>query len=536
VKFYSAARIFFLMFAPLAMPPLILASPDPLVVKTVEGKLRGKLINSGKVLAFQGIPYAAPPVGKLRWRAPQPVNHWASELDATKYGRHCAQNHMYDDMIFQDSTGPADLGSEDCLTLNVYTPSRATGESSPMPVMFWIHGGGYVGGASSEPRHNGDFLPLKGVVLVTINYRLGVFGFLALPALAAEQGGSSGNYGLMDMVAALRWVKRNIAAFGGDPDRVTIFGESAGSFAVSTLMAAPSAQGLFHRAIGESGGALSSGTLASESLKSVGPKHAAWARDAGAPTLAELRALPTEKLLAAAAKKDGPGFDPVIDGRFLNEPVLDTYEAGKQAKVPLLAGFNRDEGAFLAQGMTAQKWREMAKHQFAEKADEFLRLYPGSTDAEAKRSASDFGGDQFIAYGTWKWMEIDRRTGNPTVYRYKMDLAAPPSKFHEGSYAFHSDDIEYVFGTLDTRPGAVWRPEDYALSDQMMSYWTNFARSGDPNGMDGRHHQLPAWPKYAKGDPVLHLDNPISSRPDENRARYEFLVGAEKAGRLDPSD
>ena len=498
----------------------VVAMADSLVVKTNDGKVHGKLINNGLVRAFQGIPYAAPPVGDLRWKAPEPPKPWKSELDATKYGHHCAQNHVFDDMVFQDSATPDDKGSEDCLTLNVYEPANGKGK---LPVMFWIHGGGYSGGGSSEPRHNGDFLPLKGVVLVTINYRLGVFGFLATPDLATEQGGSAGNYGLMDMVAALQWVKKNIAEFGGDPNNVTIFGESAGSFAVSTLMAAPSAQGLFQRAIGESGGAVSSGVLSMQPVSVVGPKEADWAKSLGANSLADLRAIPTDKILAAASKRGTVGFGPDIDGKFITETPLAIYEAGKQAQIPLLAGFNRDEGFSVGIGMTVEKWKAEAAKQFPEKVDEFLKLFPGNTDAEAMRSATDYGGDHFIAYGTWKWMELDRKTGDKDIYRYKLDLAAPPSKFHQGSYAFHSDDIEYVFGTLDTRPGATWRPEDRKLSDEMMSYWTNFARSGDPNGPG-----LPNWPKYGEGDPVLHLDNPITARPDENRGRYEFWMAQEK--------
>ena len=509
------------VIAAFAMMGSLSSSASALLVNTTDGTVHGKLINGGRVLAFQGIPFAAPPVGPLRWQAPRPMIKWNGELDARNYGHHCAQNHEFDDIVFQDSVSPADTGSEDCLTLNVYAP-LSRHQHAKLPVMVWIHGGGYSAGGSSEPRHNGDFLPLKGVILVTINYRLGIFGFLTLPELASEQGGSSGNYGLMDMVAALSWVKRNATAFGGDPNCVTIFGESAGSFAVSTLMAAPSARGLFHRAIGESGGALDSGTLPMETVAVAGSKDTAWAHEAGARSLAELRAMSTAQVLAAAAKKGPLAFGPDIDRQFLTEPVVDTYKAGRQAKVPLLAGFNRDEGSD-AEGMTAERWQDTVKQTFADKSEVALRLYPGASDEAALRSALDFYGDKFIAYGTWKWMEIDRNTGNKNIYRYKMDLAAPPSKFHSGSYAFHSDDIEYVFGTLDTRPGATWRAKDYVLSDKMMSYWTNFAKTGDPNGVDGEGHRLPEWPKYMNSDPVLHLDDPIVSRPDDNRGRYEFL-------------
>jgi para-nitrobenzyl esterase len=520
-------RMFVLAIAGLALGTAARArsesESESLTVRIADGKIHGRML-SPQVRAFQGIPYAAPPTGNLRWQAPQPAKPWKGELSATKYGHHCAQNRVYEDMVFQDSTSPEDNGSEDCLTLNVYTPAPGKArEKSKLPVMFWIHGGGYAGGSSSEPRHNGDFLPQKGVVLVTINYRLAVFGFLALPELAAEQGGSSGNYGLMDMVAALQWVKKNIAAFGGDPANVTIFGESAGSSAVSTLMAAPSAQGLFHQAIGESGGALASGGQAMETLAVRGPKEEAWVKSTGAKSLAELRSLSKDQILAAAGKHGGVGFGPVIDGKFLSEPVVEIYKAGRQAKVPLLAGFNRDEGYALANGMTVEKWKVVGAQKFPGNIEEFFKLYPGVTDTEAIRSASDFSGDQLIAYGTWKWIEIDRSTGNKDIYRYKLDLAAPPSKFHAGSFAFHSDDIEYVFGTLATRPGAVWRPEDWTLSKQIMSYWTNFANKGDPNGPG-----LPEWPKYGGGDPVLHLDSSITARPDENRARYELWLTQEK--------
>jgi para-nitrobenzyl esterase len=490
------------------------ARADSLTVKTKQGKVHGKTINDGKVKAFLGLPYAAPPVGDLRWKAPQPPAKWKGERDGTKFGNRCAQLNLFKDMVFQDP-GP----SEDCLYLNVYAPADATAKSK-LPVMFWIHGGGYSGGASSEPRHNGDFLPLKGVVLVTINYRLGVFGFLATADLAKEANGSAGNYGLMDMIAALQWVKTNIGPFGGDPKNVTIFGESAGSFAVSTLMASPMAQGLFEKAIGESGGALGRGPLNMQSLAQRETKDAEWVASTGAKSLAELRAMSTDAILDAAKKESEVRFSPDVDGKVLTESVDDTYAAGKQAHVPLIAGWNADEGNFFVHnGMTVAQWKEMAAKLFPDRTEEFLKLYPGDDDAQAYRSAIDFGGDQFIAMGTWRWLEAHVKTGESPVYRYHFELAATPSKFHEGTFAFHSDDIEYVFGTLDTRPGWDVRPEDRKLSEEMMTYWTNFAKTGDPNGGG-----LPAWPKYAPEDyPLIHLNSTITSGPDTLRARYLFL-------------
>lgn len=487
------------------------ARTDALKVKTAQGKVQGKLINDAKVKAFLGIPYAAPPVGELRWKAPQPAARWKGVRDATKFGAHCAQNHVFADMIFQDA-GP----SEDCLYLNVYAPAGANADSK-LPVMFWIHGGGYSGGSGDEPRHNGDFLPLKGVVLVTINYRLGVFGFLVTTELANEGGGSAGNYGLMDMIAALQWVKGNIGQFGGDSGNVMIFGESAGSIAVSTLMASPIALGLFAKAAGESGGEF--GDRPEKTVVDEEGPGDAWAASAGAKSLKDLRDMSTTDVLSAAAKRGAPQFWPVVDGKVITEQVPETYAAGKQAHVPLLAGWNRDEFFYPAMGMTAEKWKAEAARLFGDHADKFLALYPGADDEQAARSAIDYHSDTFIAFGTWKWIEAQVKTGDAPVYRYHLELPAPPSKFHPGSFAFHSDDIEYVFGTLDTRPGAVWRPEDRKLSEEMMDYWTNFAKTGDPNGAG-----VPEWPRFDQTGELIHLDSTISVGPDTRRPRYEFLI------------
>ena len=489
------------------------AHANPLQVKTAQGKVHGKLINDGKVRAFLGIPYAAPPVGDLRWRAPQPPAKWKGVRDAATFAARCPQWPIWADYIFLDSAP-----SEDCLHLNVYSPATA-GSASRLPVMFWIHGGGYAAGAGSEPRYTNSPLPLHGVVLVTIDYRMGVFGFLASGDLVREGGGSAGNYGLMDMVAGLRWVKQNIAQFGGDPANVTIFGESAGSFAVSTLMAVPEAQGLFARAIGESGADFS-GVIGTSNLAERAPRDQAWVGSLGVKSLAELRAMPMDKLLDEAKKKGIVGFSPVVDGRFLPESVAEIYAAGKQAHVPLLAGWNRDERAgALSKGMTAEKWKAFAAGHYGAHAEEFLAAFPADGDEAAVRSADDFTTDQFIAFGTWKWIEAQVKSGEEPVYRYLFELPAPPSEMHpEGKYAFHSDDLEYVFGTLDTRHGAVWRPEDRKLSDMMIAYWTNFAKTGDPNGPG-----LPEWPRYDKTGEVMHLDAQAHASRDSTRIRYEFL-------------
>ena len=495
------------------MSPHVCVAAGPPAVVTLQGMAQGKLINEGKVRAFLGLPYAAPPVGRLRWKAPEPPAPWQGVRDASRFGSRCAQWHIWNDYLFLDS-GP----SEDCLYLNVYSPLDAN-QGHRLPVMFWIHGGGFLAGAGSEPRYANSVLPLQGVVLVTINYRLNVFGFLSSEDLVKEGGGLAGNYGLMDMIAALRWVQANIAGFGGDPHNVTIFGESAGSFAVSMLMAAPSARGLFHKAIGESGATFGD-VLPTGQPAERARRGQEWVESLGVHSPAELREVPTLKLLEAAKSKPG-GWSPVIDGRVLSEAVPETYAAGKQAHVPLLAGWNRDERTnTLSKGMTAEKWKTYAAEHYGLHAGEFLEAFPAKSDEEAVQSADTFTTDAFIAFAAWKWIEVQSRTGEAPVYRYRFDLPATTSEMHpEGKYAWHSDELEYVFGTLDVRRGAQWRPEDRKLSDQIVRYWSNFARTGDPNG-----EGLPHWPRYDKEKSLLHLDRTITSGPDAARTQFEFLL------------
>jgi para-nitrobenzyl esterase len=496
---------------------------NPLKIKTDKGKVEGTLTTDNQVRAFKGIPYGAPPVGDLRWQPPQPAAKWHDTLAAKDFGPHCIQSSSYPDMIFHDSGA-----SEDCLTLNVWTPTHA--KPGSLPVMVWIYGGGFVTGGTSESRQDGQFLAHHNIVIVSMNYRLGIFGFFAHPSLTAESPHhASGNYGLLDQAAALAWVKRNISAFGGDPNNITLFGESAGSFSVSSQMASPLSKNLLAKAIGESGAAFHSSGLGYPTREKAEQDDAAFAQAAfNTSSLAALRKLSPDDLVKAASAKmtpPPPRFGPDVDGYFLPQSVPDIFAAGQQAHIPLLAGWNADEVRSMITRNpvkpTVDTFTAQATKDFGVNAQQFLAVYPAATDAEVLQSAGDFVSDRFIAYSTWAWLEAQVKTGQAPVYRYRFDLAAPGDKFHPaGTGAFHSDDIEYVFGTLDSRQQATIRPEDRALSAQIQQYWTNFARNGDPNAPT-----LPTWPTYGpKNDwQVMHLDVPSEAKPDTQRNRYLFL-------------
>jgi para-nitrobenzyl esterase len=498
----------------LASVTLRAADSQP-TVKIDTGKLEGK--SEDGIHAYLGIPYAAPPIGDRRWKPPAPAAKWKGVRKANEFGARCMQARVFEDMIFRDP-GP----SEDCLNLNVWTPANSKGKK--LPVMVWIFGGGFVAGATSEPRQEGTHLAKEGVVVVSMNYRLGIFGFYVHPELASESGrNSAGNYGLLDQTAALQWVKRNIAVFGGDPNNVTIFGESAGSFSVSDQMASPLAKGLFHKAIGESGGAFFSQGLPFHTLAESAEAGAKFAADSlGTQKLSELRAIPAQKLLDAATAAKNVRFAPNVDGYFVSERVAAIFAAGKQNDVPLLAGWNKDEGSYdAAKENAATALKETSTKDFADKSEDFLRLYPGTSEEEATRSMQDFAGDRFIAFSTWKWLEAQKKTGKSPVYRYRFDIAHPADpKRPPNPGAYHSAEIEFVFGQLDPETWIRWRPEDHTLSQQMRKYWSNFARSGDPNG-----EGLPKWPAYdgSTGWEVLHLDVEVKAAKDVHRERYVFL-------------
>ncbi len=535
------------MMRPTLFASLLLSTLPTLAQSTIvqapAGTVQGRLEDTkgGKSRAFLGIPYAAPPTGPLRWKPPAPAPKWTGSRDATAFGSRCMQPHLFGDMYFRDP-GP----SEDCLTLNVWTPAAS---NEKLPVMLWIYGGGFVTGSTSEPRQDGAYLATKGVIVVSFNYREGIFGFFTHPELIAESPNhAAGNYGLLDAVAALQWVRANIAAFGGDPANVTIFGESAGSFAVSSLMASPLAKGLFTHAIGESGGAFGgppSGGLSYQPAAARSERDADWARTAlHADTLAQLRALPAEQLLAAAYPPAGEGhnFGPDVDGYFLPQLPSAIFAAGKQNDVPVIAGWNHDEGgngkptkitptggssegASTPTSGDLERLKDAAEKDFPGHASQFLSAFPATTDAEALTRLQQYATDRFIAYGTWAWLEAQTATGKAPAYRYRFDLVPPPDPARPTRYGvFHSDDIEYVFGTLDSRKGIAWRPEDYAMSEQMMRYWTDFARTGDPNGKG-----LAKWPGYApaSGSKVMYLNQPKSkAEKDDLRDQFLFLQSA----------
>ena len=481
----------------------------------------------GGVRAYKGIPYAAPPLGPLRWRPPQPVAAWTGVRPTHTFGPNSPQGVVWDDI------DPYAAGvSEDCLYLNVWTPA-APGISARLPAMVWIHGGGFVAGSGAEPRYDGARLAARGVIVVTLNHRLNALGFLAHPELTAESDHrASGAYGMLDLVAALQWVKRNIAGFGGDPAKVTIAGESAGSQAASALMASPLAKGLFARVIGESGAMFPSPTRARAPLDKAEAAGLDFMRKVGANSLSELRAAPAEAILAAAP---GLGFRPIVDGWFLPRPPAGIFAAGEQSDVPLMAGWNKDEGFnfTLLQGDDAKRpYAELVRAIFGERTEAALRLYPdGSPEADAA-SARALGGDLAIVHPTWAWIEAQKQSGRADIFRFRFDRAplTPQGWFGErdsgDAGAFHAGELLYVFDNLHAYPWLI-DYADRALAKLASSYWINFIANGDPNSAG-----LPRWPSYrSAGAPVMILDTPPTAGPEEWRERHMFLRQATDEGK-----
>ena len=500
-------------------------------VQIESGLIQAASDSTAVVRVFRGIPYAEPPVGEQRWKAPEPVKSWPGVRRADTFGPRCMQRAVFDDMEFR-SNG---MG-EDCLYLNVWTPARS--EKERLPVLVYFFGGGYRAGDGSEPRYDGASMAGKGIVALTVNYRLSVFGFLAHPELSREASyHASGNYGLLDQNAALRWVQRNIAAFGGDPKRVTIAGESAGSISVSAQVGSPLSKDLIAGAIMESGSLI--GSMTPRPLSEVEQQGLAFATGAGASSITALRAMTAEQVLELTARQDSPRFAPTTDGYLLPKEVPVILEAGEQAHVPLLGGSNSEEqsarGLLRQDEPTPDNYAKAVRALYGDRAEEVLKLYPGSTTEEVLDSATALAGDRFIGFSTWRFMEGHRKTGGKPVYRYFY--AHPRPKFL-GGYpqpqagpgsgnaappprgAAHSAEIEYAMGTLATNTHFEWGPADHKLSQVMQGYFANFIKTGDPNGP-----ALPGWPTYDSTDGfrVMRLDVESRAELEGTRARYLLL-------------
>lgn len=452
-------------------------------VRTQDGLVKGAVQED--LTVFRGIPFAAPPVGELRWRPPHPAFAWEGVRDATKFGPDPYQG------------GGKGNVSEDCLYVNVWTPAKRPDER--LPVLVWIYGGGFAGGGSSGRGTSGEHLARKGVVLVSFNYRVGSLGFLAHPELTAESPDRiSGNYGLQDMLTALKWIQDNIAAFGGDPKRVTIFGESAGGIAVSMLCASPRAKGLFHGAISQSGGSFGPHRLTTypgENMKLLADAERAgeaYAKKAGVASLAELRQLAPGQLPDSWGS--GTGW-PIVDGRIIPGDQFTLYEKGHYNDVPVLIGYNSDEGLSFVREKTSEEFVANVRKRFGPFADRLLAAYPPG-EGTVRRSGRDLLRDAAFGWQTWAWARLQARTGKSNVYLYYFDQH--PERPADSPLADHGmphgPDVAYVFQTLDRKDEKL-RPGDWAISETVAAYWTNFARRGDPNGGG-----VPQWPRFSEAD------------------------------------
>jgi len=482
-------------------------------VRTANGQIAGAPSADAVVVAFKGIPYAAPPVGDLRWRAPARPISWKGVRKAEEFGDSCIQSIVEERKPWTFEFMAHNKIGEDCMYLNVWTPAKAA--SDKLPVYFWIHGGGYVEGSSAVAVYNGENLARRGVVVVTINYRLGVFGFLAHPELTKEAD-HSGNYGLLDQVAALKWVQRNIAAFGGDPGNVTISGQSAGAGSVHSLVASPLATGLFHRAIAESG----AGYVAQNRLQNLAQAErngANFAAAKGAKGLKELRALSPEKLMAKISDGPSSAFRPIIEGYFLTADPNEIYAQEKQNDVPELTGMNLDERSSTPDYgiIPVAAYRTTVAERYGDLASAFFKLYPNGAQAESGASQKAAFRDAGLV-SMFMWAELRAKTAKNKAFTYYWTHAEPgPDRDRYG--AFHTSEVPYVFNTLNEskRP---WMEEDRKIADTMGAFWVNFMKSGDPNG-----GALPQWAAFTPNSAVtMELGNHMGTRPVAGPPKLDF--------------
>lgn len=472
---------------------------DPTIVETKNGAVQGTISNDLRV--FKGIPFAAPPVGDLRWKAPQPVEKWEGIKQATKFAS----------SPYQWGNPPTGK-SEDCLYLNVWTPAKSDEEK--LPVMVWIYGGGFGAGTTADPVCNGVNLAKKGVVVVAVAYRVGILGFLAHPELTAENPNNvSGNYGILDQIAGLNWVQENIATFGGDPEKVTIFGESAGGISVSMLCASPDAKGLFSGAISQSGGSFGptrSTTYPGENMKTLQQAEndgEAYVANSKFNSIAELRNIHADSL-------PGSRGWPIVDGYVIPDVQTKLYEKGNYNDVPVLIGYNSDEGASFSRERTPEEYFANVERRYGKFADTLIAAYPAGENRVTK-TARDLSRDAAFGWQTWIWARLQSQTGNSGVYLYYFDQHPdyPEDSPMHGMGSPHGQDVAYAFMTLDSLRRNNFTESDRQLSETMGTYWTNFAKYGDPNG-----EGVTEWPTFSDENPnVMYLtDKPhIGPVPSE---------------------
>ncbi|MFC4097214.1 carboxylesterase/lipase family protein [Euzebyella saccharophila] len=506
--------------------------------KVENGLIEGNYNTHTGIQTYFGVPFAKPPVGELRWKAPQPLDNWEGVKQTKQFGPRPMQT-----MVFGDMKSRSNGVSEDCLYLNVWTPAKRN--TKDLPVLVYFYGGGNVAGDASEPRYDGESMAKKGMVVVTTNYRLNIFGFLAHSQLSAEAPyKASGNYGMLDQHAALQWVQKNIAAFGGDPQKVTIAGESAGSIGVSAQMASPLSKDLIAGAIGESGAAIHP-TLAPVPLAEAEQEGNDFLQKAGVESIADLRKLSTRDIYEMYNESGRFGFPMVIDGYFLPKSLPEIFEEQKQAQVPLLLGWNSAEipGMAFTQGpYTPENFKAKVKEAYPKTYKEVLELYPAATAREVEYAATDLASDRFIVYSTWKWFDLHRKNSQQPVYRYLYSKLRPPlkntnlisglaggtvestedsPKQQEPIGAPHACEIEYCMGNLHLVDDYAWTAEDFKVSETMQNYFANFIISGNPNGQE-----LPEWPNAKANDvtpPVMVIDVESKVVEAQNDARYQFL-------------
>ncbi|NQT27250.1 carboxylesterase family protein [candidate division KSB1 bacterium] len=519
---------------------LIMAQDEnqvPVRTKIENGVVEGFHDAKTDLYMYLGIPFAKPPVGELRWKAPQPVDNWDGILETKKFRLRPVQIDIWGEM-----NSRSDDMDEDCLYLNVWTPAQKGKEK--LPVLVYIYGGGFVCGDGAEPRYDGASMAQKGMVTLTMNYRLNVFGFFAHPELSAEASyKASGNYGLLDQAAALKWVQKNIAAFGGDPEKVTIAGESAGSISVSAHMASPLSRDLIAGAIGESGATIYS-TEDLFFLEDAEKEGVEFAKKYGYSTLKELRALSTEELLDIYVQSGRFGFPICIDGYFFPKTLVEIFKAGEQAKIPLLLGWNSAEidGLDFTKGpFIKEVYINKVKEIYPENFEAVLKFYPYGSEREIELSATALASDRFMGYSTWKWFDLHRKNSSQPVYRYLFDRPKPPlkdrtltsglaggtKKKDENTSpprkpvgAAHAHEIEYCMGNLYLAPEFAWEEEDYIVSKTMQGYFSNFILKGNPNGVN-----LPEWPAAEVDDatpPVMLLNVESKTIDAKNDDRYLF--------------